>query len=254
MNYPLGFGMRLRIDRYAVAICATPIYASGTRITMLPTMYRGGTVVLLPQFSPRAFLDAVQREHGTHSFLVPTQYIGLLQEKLADWDTTSLKALVTAGQSLPTVLCDALVTNFPGGWSLRGLRHYGGLRDARQRPDLTEAVTWVDPTGRKDMTKSGGINIYAADLEEVVMRYPGVAEAALIGVPHEKWSETPIAVVLLKARPVARPRRIDGLGERAPIEIPASQPGARRDLSPPRDLRRDAEADATRAGARKAPI
>lgn len=274
LNYPYGFGIGLNISRFSVAICATPIYASGTWITMFPTMYRGGKIVLLPKYSPEAFLDAVQKEGGTHSFLVPTQYIGLLQQPLQNYDLSSLKVLVTAGQSLSPVTYEALLKNFPGariyeiygmteGFSTLavpedialGKRGTVGkpafLEDIRiidgegrelppgetgeivgygpgmmmgyyNRPDLTEAITWVGPNGRtymrsgdlgrldedgylyvsgrlKDMIKSGGINIYAADLEQVVMEHPAVKEVAVIGLPHEKWSETPIAVVLLKA-------------------------------------------------------
>src|SRR6202034_1029465 len=100
LNYPLGFGMGLNINRYSVAVCATPMFASGTWITMFPTMYRGGTVVLLPKYSPEAFLRTVQQSQGTHCFLVPTQYIGVLQQPLQHFDISSLKVLVTAGQTL----------------------------------------------------------------------------------------------------------------------------------------------------------
>jgi len=273
LNYPLGFGVGLRVDRYSVAICSTPIYASGTWITMFPTMYRGGTVVLLPKYSPEAFLDAVRRERGTHAFLVPTQCIGLLQQPLSSYDLSFLKVLVTAGQSLLPATYEALLENLPGvrlyeiygmteGFSTlampedveHGKRGSVGkpafLEDIRiideegrelpvgetgeivgygpgmmkgyyARPELTEAATWVSPWGRtymrsgdaghldadgylyvsgriKDMIKSGGINIYAADIEEIFMRHPAVREVAVVGVRHEKWSETPIAVVILK--------------------------------------------------------
>jgi acyl-CoA synthetase (AMP-forming)/AMP-acid ligase II len=50
----------------------------------------------------------------------------------------------------------------------------------------------------KDMIKSGGINIYALEVEEAITRHPQVAEAAVIGVPHEKWGETVMAIVVPK--------------------------------------------------------
>ncbi|MBI5967364.1 MAG: AMP-binding protein [Deltaproteobacteria bacterium] len=50
----------------------------------------------------------------------------------------------------------------------------------------------------KDMIKSGGINIYALEVEEALTRHPQVAEAAVIGVPHEKWGEAVMAIVVLK--------------------------------------------------------
>jgi long-chain acyl-CoA synthetase len=42
---------------------------------------------------------------------------------------------------------------------------------------------------KKDMVISGGINIYPREIEEVLVRHPGIAEAAVIGVPDEKWGE-----------------------------------------------------------------
>lgn len=50
----------------------------------------------------------------------------------------------------------------------------------------------------KDMIKSGGINVYALEVEEILTRYPKVAEAAVIGVPHERWGETVMAIVVPK--------------------------------------------------------
>jgi fatty-acyl-CoA synthase len=50
----------------------------------------------------------------------------------------------------------------------------------------------------KDMIKSGGENIYAAEVEAVFRDHPGVADAALIGVPDEKWGEIGLMFVILK--------------------------------------------------------
>jgi long-chain acyl-CoA synthetase len=50
----------------------------------------------------------------------------------------------------------------------------------------------------KDMIISGGENIYPAEIENVLNGHPAVAQVGVIGVPHARWGETPLAVVVLK--------------------------------------------------------
>jgi acyl-CoA synthetase (AMP-forming)/AMP-acid ligase II len=47
---------------------------------------------------------------------------------------------------------------------------------------------------KDDMIISGGFNIWPAELENVLLEHPDVNEAAVFGVPHDKWGETPAAV------------------------------------------------------------
>jgi fatty-acyl-CoA synthase len=50
----------------------------------------------------------------------------------------------------------------------------------------------------KDMFKSGGENVYPAEIENVLHSQPSIAEAAVIGVPNEKWGEVGCAFIVLK--------------------------------------------------------
>ena len=50
----------------------------------------------------------------------------------------------------------------------------------------------------KDLIKSGGEWISSVDLENALMAHPSVAEAAVIAIPDEKWSERPLACVVFK--------------------------------------------------------
>ena len=51
----------------------------------------------------------------------------------------------------------------------------------------------------KDMYKSGGENVFAAEVEHVLLAYPGVAEATVIGVPHRRWGEAGRALIVTAA-------------------------------------------------------
>jgi len=51
---------------------------------------------------------------------------------------------------------------------------------------------------KKDMIRSGGENIYPAELEDVLIRHPGIKDVAIIGVPDPKYLETVCAVIVPK--------------------------------------------------------
>ena len=55
----------------------------------------------------------------------------------------------------------------------------------------------------KDVIISGGENISSIEVEGVLLRHPAVQEAAIVGLPHEKWGEAPFAYVVLKPGAVA---------------------------------------------------
>jgi acyl-CoA synthetase (AMP-forming)/AMP-acid ligase II len=76
-----------------------------------------------------------------------------------------------------------------------------GLRFIRTgdvgRFDAEGFMTLMDR--KKDMIISGGFNIYPSDLEAVVIGHPDVAEVAVVGAPSDRWGETPVGFVTLKA-------------------------------------------------------
>ncbi len=76
-------------------------------------------------------------------------------------------------------------------------------------------VRIVDRT--KDVVKSGGEWVSSVELENEIMAHPDVAEAAVIGVPHPKWSERPLAcVVAAEGAELTRQDVLDFLDGRVP--------------------------------------
>ena len=61
----------------------------------------------------------------------------------------------------------------------------------------------------KDLIKSGGEWISSVDLENALMAHPAIAEAAVIAIPDEKWSERPLACVVLIAGEQATPDELN---------------------------------------------
>jgi acyl-CoA synthetase (AMP-forming)/AMP-acid ligase II len=99
-------------------------------------------------------------------------------------------------------LCLQSPQNMVGYWNnsaatIEALRegwlHTGDL--ARQDED--GFIYLVDR--KKDMIVSGGENVYSREVEEALMSHPAVADAAVIGVPDEKWGEAVKGIVVCKA-------------------------------------------------------
>lgn len=61
---------------------------------------------------------------------------------------------------------------------------------------------------KKDVIISGGENVSSIEVEDCLYQHPAVAEAAVIGVPHDKWGETVVALVVLKPGAAATEREL----------------------------------------------
>jgi len=85
---------------------------------------------------------------------------------------------------MPEATSEAIVN---GGWLRTGDAAY---QDAQGYVYLFDRF--------KDMIISGGENIYPAEVENALNAHPAVLEVGVIGVPHERWGETPMAVVVLR--------------------------------------------------------
>jgi hypothetical protein len=76
---------------------------------------------------------------------------------------------------------------FAGGWF-----HSGDLATI----DEEGYITVVDR--KKDVIKTGGENVASREVEETIYRLPQVSEVAVVGVPHPRWVEAVLAVIVVK--------------------------------------------------------
>ena len=273
MHWATDLGLALRYHSGAVTLCSLGLYSNISWAAMLATILVGGTLVVMPAFTPAGLVESVERHGVTHGGFVPVQFQRLLE--LPEQETrriTTLQAIMCCGSPLAPALkratrdrlrcelielyglTEGIITTLAPedfddrlesvgkpipGQSLKLLGDddieappgaageivgYGRLvmEGYHNRPEATAEATWTDARGRrwlrtgdigrlddqgflyivdrkKDMILSGGQNIYPADIELVMLDHPDVAEIAVIGVPSEKWGETPLAVVVPRA-------------------------------------------------------
>jgi fatty-acyl-CoA synthase len=142
-----------------------------------------------------------------------------LREKLTDeerWDLKRKQGMIATG--LDVVVCDEDGNELPwdgntiGEICVRGPwiteKYYNSPGSEWQfRNDYWRSgdAGTIDPNGYvkvvdrfKDVIKSGGEWISSVDLENEIMGHPGVFEAVVVGLPHPKWQERPLALVVCK--------------------------------------------------------
>jgi fatty-acyl-CoA synthase len=265
-----------------VTINAMPMYhIGGGAVTSFGTLAYRGTFVILPGFDPALMLEAFETYRGTHTLVVPTMLIALLEHPDREKrDLSSIQTIMsgasavsatlirrtvktlgcgttilfgqtemhgvisqtrltdspedqaeTVGQPLPDlevkvadpVTGEALPPGAQGEICCRGdqnMIEYYGMPDATR--ETIDPGNWlhlgdlgcmdergfIKITGRlKDMIIRGGINIYPREIEELLQTHPAVAEAAVVGVPDEKWGEQLAAVI-----------RLNHVGERPSVD------------------------------------
>ncbi len=185
-----------------------------------------------PHLHPEDLLDLMQLEPPTLSLGVPTIWgmtetspvctISYPRAELRDASEDE-KYRRAAMAGVPVPLVDLRVWGDAGElpWDgksvgeiqVRGPFITGSYHEVPVEPDKFTADGWlrtgdvasVDDLGfvritdrTKDLIKSGGEWISSVDLENALMAHPAVAEAAVIAIPDEKWSERPLACVVRK--------------------------------------------------------
>ncbi|MFF3348440.1 o-succinylbenzoate--CoA ligase [Streptomyces sp. NPDC002779] len=145
----------------------------------------------MTETSPGAlFLDAEHAVSKAGSAGVPHFFsdVRVVRPDLTPADVGETGEVVVRGPHVMSGywgLPEETAASFADGWFRSG--------DAA-RTDEDGYVVIVDRI--KDMIISGGENIYPAEIEDLLLAHPDIAECAVIGVPDDKWGEVPRAVVV----------------------------------------------------------
>ncbi len=128
----------------AVTLLSTPLYSNTTLVVFLPTIARGGTVVLMPKFDAAGYLRLAEKHRATHTMLVPVQYQRLMD--LPDFDRFDLGSFVvkfcTSAPFHASLKADVL-ERWPGGLvEYYGMTEGGGscMLAAHLHPDKLHTV------------------------------------------------------------------------------------------------------------------
>ena len=101
LHFAVSNAIDLGITDEARTLTTTALYSNGTWIVLLPTLIAGGTLHVMRAFGAEAFVDRVRDAAITHSFMVPAQFLMVLNSPAMDRaDFRSIHRLVCAGSPL----------------------------------------------------------------------------------------------------------------------------------------------------------
>ena len=148
--------------------------------------------------------DAI-RKLGSVGKVIPTVSARVVDEDMNDVPVGQVGEIVYRAPTLMAGYWNnpkATAEAFAGGWF-----HSGDL--VRQDD---EGYVWVVDR-KKDMIISGGENIYCAEVENALAAHPSIGEAAVIGRPHAKWGEVPVAILAVSSAASTARLTLEGIQE-----------------------------------------
>ncbi len=118
----LGYGPN------SITIVSTPLYSNTTLVSLIPTLVRGGTAVLMRKFDARGFLELSQRRRATHAMLVPVQYRRIMDlSAFGEYDLASYEMKTCTSAPFSADLKADILARWPGGLvEIFGMTEGGG--------------------------------------------------------------------------------------------------------------------------------
>ncbi|MEO9587098.1 MAG: class I adenylate-forming enzyme family protein [Marinobacter sp.] len=135
---------RFGLDGDAINLVSTPMYSNTTLVSVLPTLFYGGTLVLMAKFDARRFLEMAERYRVTHAMLVPVQYQRILADPEFDrFDLSAFQLKLCTSAPLRANVIREAMERWPGNIrEVYGLTE-GGIStslDCVAHPDKWDSV------------------------------------------------------------------------------------------------------------------
>ena len=183
-----------------------PLFHCAKHVLATSTLAAGAAIVFTRGFDPTGALRMIGDERLTIFGGLPMMYAAVLDHPAApDADLSSVRLCLYAMAPMPRPLIDRIAAAAQAfGW-----HHTGDLGVI----DADGQLLFLDR--KKDMIKTGGENVASVKVEAVLLAHPAIADAAVIGVPHPRWSEAVLAVaVLAPGHNMAAPELLDHCRDR----------------------------------------
>ncbi len=175
----------------AITLASTPLYSNTTLVSVIPTLARGGSLVLMAKFDARGFLELAERHSVTHAMLVPVQYRRILDlPDFDNFDLSSFKMKTCTSAPFSAELKAEVLRRWPGGLvEFYGMTEGGGtcVLAAHEHPTKLHTVGPPAEGHEIRVIDENGKELPAGEQGEVV----GRSMAMMIGYHNqpEKTSE-----------------------------------------------------------------
>lgn len=162
------------LDGEAINLVSTPLYSNTTLVSVLPTLFNGGSLVLMAKFDARGFLQLAQHHRVTHAMLVPVQYQRILAvPDFDDFDLSSFALKLSTSAPLRAHIIAEVMRRWPGNLrEVYGLTE-GGIStslDCAAHPDRWDSVGTPTEGTQIRIINEDGRELPAGEIGEIVGR------------------------------------------------------------------------------------
>ncbi len=177
----------------SVTLLSTPLYSNTTLVSFLPSLAKGGTVVLMKKFDATDYLRLAEAHQVTHTMLVPVQYSRLMAHPdFGSADLSSFRMKFCTSAPFSAALKADVLKRWPGGLiEYFGMTEGGGtcILVAHEWPDKLHTVGRPAPGHDIRLIGEDGVEVPTGEIGEIV----GHSEAVMSGY-HNRPEQTSAAM------------------------------------------------------------